>query len=1184
MSGYKRLRNLMNVKMDVFIRFLLCLVGVGMWMQVMAQKPELVVPLGHTSGVLAVAFSPDSRHALTGSFDGTAKLWDVQSGREIRTFAGHNFHVTAVNFSPNGRYVLTGSRDRTAKLWDVRNGQVVRTFVGHAGEIYAAIFSPDGRYVLTGSTDKAAKLWDTQSGQVTSTFYGHARTISSVAFSPDGSYILTGSDDGTAKIWNLRGEEIQSFKGHTGGVQAVDFSPSGRYVLTGSSDNAAKLWDSQSGQIVRTFVGHTSGISDVSFSPDGRYMLTGSYDETAKLWDSQSGQVVKTFICHIRSVYAVAFSPDGRYILTGGNKPTKLWESQSGQEIRTFAGHTSDISSISFSSDGHHILMGSSDMTAKLWDTQSGQAIHTFAGHTAMINTVGFSSDGRYVLTGSFDKTAKLWNAQNGQEIRTFVGHTSAIYDVAFSSDGRYVLTGSHDQTIKLWDSQNGQAVRTHTLDGHTREVSTIAFSPNGRYVLTGSGDQTVKLWDNQNGQEIRTFEHSGWVFAVAFSTDGRYVLTGSSNRKVILWDSQKGKTKHTLASHTGAVSDAAFSPDGRYVLTGSQDQTAKLWDSKKGQEICTFTGHTGEVNTVVFSPNGYYILTGSADKTTKLWNLQGEELATLISVDSTDWIVTTPSGLFDASPGAMKLMHFVKGLEVIELEQLKERYYEPGLLAKIMGYQEGGVRDVEVFDQVNLYPEIHAEVTNHQLNIQLTERNGGIGKVSVFVNDKEVIQDANQERKTNLNIDLNQFSKYYLSDTNNQIAIRAYNEEGWLKSRAYTLEYKPPQSIRAVPPSLYAVVIGTAEYNGDRLDLSYSDQDASAMAKALQTSASGLFEDRVNIQLLNTDPSSGSKIATKANIQAAFQNFAQEAKAQDILIVYLSGHGVNYGSSETAQFYYLTKDIFSEDLSDPEIRNQYAISTNELTTWINDIPAQKQVMILDACNSGKVVEDLLIAQKELNSTQIRALDRMKDRTGMFILAGSAADKASFEASQYGQGLLTYSLLSGMSGLALTDDKRIDVMKLFQYSRDQVPQLAKDIGGIQTPVLAFPYGGSSFDIGIVKTEADIPVATAKPVFIRSVFLDSDFGDALGLVDALNAYFRGMGSKGTGAPILYVDVSKYEQAYSIRGQYRLEGDTVHLNAKLFKGSKARGSFDLTGNREDISGLVKAIVKEVGGLIK
>ena len=109
-------------------------------------------------------------------------------------------------------------------------------------------------------------------------------------------------------------------------------------------------------------------------------------------------------------------------------------------------------------------------------------------------------------------------------------------------------------------------------------------------------------------------------------------------------------------------------------------------------------------------------------------------------------------------------------------------------------------------------------------------------------------------------------------------------------------------------------------------------------------------------------------------------------------------------------------------------------------------------MLIIDACNSGQIVENLTSGTKSLNSSQIRALDRMKDRTGMFVLSGSASDKVSYEASEYGQGLLTYALLQGMLGLATRKDAKgqetIDVMKLFQYARDQVPELAKSINGI----------------------------------------------------------------------------------------------------------------------------------------
>ena len=99
------------------------------------------------------------------------------------------------------------------------------------------------------------------------------------------------------------------------------------------------------------------------------------------------------------------------------------------------------------------------------------------------------------------------------------------------------------------------------------------------------------------------------------------------------------------------------------------------------------------------------------------------------------------------------------------------------------------------------------------------------------------------------------------------------------------------------------------------------------------------------------------------------------------------------------------------------------------------------------------------------SSVEIRALERMKDRTGMYVLAGSAADAVSYEASLYGQGLLTYSLLFGIKGAALRNSEFVDIMTLFQYSANKVPELAKDIGGVQKPEIRIPHGGQSFDIG-----------------------------------------------------------------------------------------------------------------------
>ncbi len=291
----------------------------------------------------------------------------------VKTFKGTS--LASVSFSPDGRYIAFGDW-KTIKIWNINTGKEVRTFKGHTLPVNSVSFSPDGRYIVSGSDDCTIKLWDITTGKELRTFKGLFGNILAVSFSPDGKYIVSGSFDGILKLWDINtGKEIRNFKGHLGSrINSVSFSPDGRYLATGGGGRAGSLitiWDTKTGKILKTWEGHNIDTFSVSFSPDGRYIVSGGDDSTIKLWDVNTGKEVRTFKGHNDAVRSVSFSPDGRYIASGSvDKTIKFWDVNTGKEIRTLIGHSEGVISVSFSPDGRFIASGSWDGTIKLWDLQ----------------------------------------------------------------------------------------------------------------------------------------------------------------------------------------------------------------------------------------------------------------------------------------------------------------------------------------------------------------------------------------------------------------------------------------------------------------------------------------------------------------------------------------------------------------------------------------------------------------------------------------------------------------------------------------------------------------------------------------------------------------------------------------------------------------------------------------------
>ena len=251
-----------------------------------SDEHEGLILRGHQDWIEYVAWSPDGRWALSGSGDQTVRVWDTETGRELRTLEGHTGAVYGVAWSPDGRRALSGSYDRTVRVWNTETGRELRTLEGHTNAVYSVAWSPDGRRALSGSRDQTVRVWDTDTGRELQTLEGHTDLIYGVAWSPDGRRALSGSYDQTVRVWDTdTGRELRILEGHTDRVLRVAWSPNGRRALSGSHDQTVRVWDTDTGRELRILEGHTGAVGDVAWSPDGRRALSGSQDRTVRVWD-----------------------------------------------------------------------------------------------------------------------------------------------------------------------------------------------------------------------------------------------------------------------------------------------------------------------------------------------------------------------------------------------------------------------------------------------------------------------------------------------------------------------------------------------------------------------------------------------------------------------------------------------------------------------------------------------------------------------------------------------------------------------------------------------------------------------------------------------------------------------------------------------------------------------------------
>jgi WD40 repeat protein len=604
-----------------------------------AASPETATFTSSDGGVDSVAFSPDGKVLATGDFGGTARLWNVATGRQIASLPAGPGAVGSVAFSPDGKVLATGAY-KTARLWNVATGRQIASLPAGSDAVDSVVFSPGGKTLATGDDDGTVRLWNVATRRQFASFRASSQYLGSVAFSPDGKTLATGDFGGTARLWNVATRrQFASFRASSQYLDSVAFSPDGKTLATGDNGGTARLWNLATGRQIASLRVSSKGVNSVAFSPGGNILAIGNEDSTVWLFNPATRQVVGGYLTSGTSsdgINSVAISPDGKTLATGDRAgAARLWNLTIACQIAGLPVGSAYVDSVAFSPDGKTLATTDADGAAQLWDPATGRQIARLLAGSQQINSVAFSPDGKTLATGEY-KTARLWNLATSRQIASLPAGSQnpPIHSVAFSPDGKTLATGDNGGTARLWNLATSRQIAS--LPGGSQQINSVAFSPDGKTLATDGSAGVARLWDLATGRQIASLGAGpGTIYSVAFSPDGKTLATGDADGTARLWDPATGRqVGSALPTGSGGVGSVAFSPDGKTLATGDMDATVRLWNLATSRQIASFFTGSGGVSSMAFSPDGKTLATGDQNGMARLWNVSylSDALARLCS------------------------------------------------------------------------------------------------------------------------------------------------------------------------------------------------------------------------------------------------------------------------------------------------------------------------------------------------------------------------------------------------------------------------------------------------------------------------------------------------------------------------------------------------------------------------
>ena len=781
-------------------------------------------------------------------------------------------------------------------------------------------------------------------------------------------------------------------------------------------------------------------INSISFNRQKAWLTTTGHDNVIRIFDLSKGTLVQEFKSLVSTEVNSSLSPDGKYLaILRSSGLVTVWNMKLGKRIyaENFINDAeTGINSIAIDNEKRLYIAYSS----KGWEVRSLKGA-VLGSHS-------------YTLTQNSDEghISFLFPGHNIIAVKNTDRSDFQVYNL---ETGRHLFTGDHSWVYGIDISKDGEEL--------------ISASSAGR---------DFKIWDAQTGRFLqRIKEREIQVTEPLYHFDGDRILAGSQDRRLLVLSKSAGKKVDEILAHgiEGNASESwvqslAINKKGNQFVSGGNDNMISLRNAETLQETAKLN-HQGEVKDLQFLSEKVLISTGGGR--TRLWNLETEQaIADIYDFNEQDWLVVGKDGRFDGSDGGMQKLHYVNGKQTIELDAFFDTYYTPRLLARKLKGNEGEMapvssentiseREYQPLPMVEITTpasDVEASAAQAEITVRATDQGGGVEDLRLYHNGKLISQDQRGLVKKEHTNAIERTYRVTLVAGQNVFKAKAYNSERVeAESPRRTILFNKEE--QQAGTDLYVLAVGINKYKNPKYNLNYGRPDAKAFVESVEEYGADIFGSITTETLFDEQ-------ATKSNMEHVFEAFVSQARPQDAFIFYYAGHGVMSEGSQkqNSDFFLIPHDITQLYGSDDQLQNR-GLSAAQMKTFCSRIPARKQLVLLDACQSGAAVETFAYR----GAAEEKAIAQLARSVGMVVLAATGSEQFASEFRQLGHGVFTYALLKGMSGEAdgSSQDGKITVKEIEAYLNDRIPELSTEYRGeVQYPN-SFARG-QDFPIGVVE--------------------------------------------------------------------------------------------------------------------